>query len=83
MSPALNGSSDIQHFERSDVIDIRDGLISISTRDYLCYQTQVVHFLCWPPVLQLAINYMYLHSAITIAENNTNMCQYWLLKHWL
>ena len=27
MSPALNGSSEIQRFERSDAIEIHDGII--------------------------------------------------------
>ena len=31
MSPALNGSSDIQCFERSDAIKIRNGAMFIST----------------------------------------------------
>ena len=36
MSPTLNGSSEIQHFEPSDVIEIRDGIICLfSTWDWL------------------------------------------------
>ena len=31
---ALNGSSEMQHFEHSDVIEIRDEIVFVSNRDW-------------------------------------------------
>ena len=39
MSPTLNGSSALQHFEHDNVVKIRNGIILISTWDYHSHAT--------------------------------------------
>ena len=52
MSPALNGSSVIRRFERSDAIEIHNGIILVSTQDCHIYISSFPHsppFLPPPP----------------------------------
>ena len=46
MSPALNGSSEIQHFERADVIEIHDGIM-------LVFYPGLPHMYKWQQVIYM------------------------------
>ena len=60
MSPALNGSSEIQHFEHADAIEIRDGIMFV--------------FYLGLPHIQYKTVSMYLHRQTSVYTSILQYC---------